>query len=60
MNHQHDNLLNKYLSEIMNERNDGWWKEYFRELYRERYAELKKEKEEKEKLKINSDDWNRQ
>lgn len=51
-----DSLLNKYRSEMTNERNDGWWKEYYRELYMKRLEELKKkQKKEQEKWSDSSD-----
>ena len=43
-----DELLNKYRYEMTNERNDGWWKKYYEELYKKRIEEIKKEKEQKE------------
>jgi hypothetical protein len=43
-----DELLNKYRHEMTNERNDGWWKKHYEELYKKRIEEIKKEKEQKE------------
>jgi|LakMenEpi03Aug12_release.lakeMendotaPanAssembly.Ray.scaffolds.fasta_scaffold3093523_2 hypothetical protein len=40
-----DELLNKYHSEITNERNDGWWKKHYQELFDKRVEELKKAQE---------------
>ena len=42
MPEMNDDLLNKYRSEMTNERNDGWWKQYYEELYRKRIEEIKK------------------
>ena len=53
-----DELLNKYRYEMTSERNDGWWKQYYEELYKKRIEEIKKK--EKANQKINSDDSNHQ
>jgi len=49
-----DELLNKYRYEMTSERNDGWWKQYYEELYNKRIEEIKKKEIEQEKT--NSDD----
>ena len=49
-----DELLNKYRYEMTSERNDGWWKKYYEEIYKKRIEEIKKK--EKEQKETNSND----
>ena len=49
-----DELLNEYRYEMTSERNDGWWKKYYEELYKKRIEEIKKK--EKEQKETNSND----
>lgn len=39
---QKDTRLAKYYGEMINERNDGWTKQHYRNLYENRLKEIKK------------------
>ena len=41
---QNDTLLAKYFSEMITDRNDGWIKQHYRNLYTHRFNKLKNKK----------------